>query len=149
MKKSVKIALGIIGGIIVLGIIFCVIIFSMLNKQKNADYYVMGTDQIASVKNVIGVRDISGVSTSTQSEISSKSYNYKSETSTNDISEYITYLVEKEGFIPTILNQQSDQPVYAKKSADEGKVLILTIVDTGFGYTLTIQKGEGTLTISE
>lgn len=149
MKKSVKIVLGILGGIIVLGIILCVVVFSILNNQKNADYYVLGTDKIASVKTVIGVREMSGVSTSIQNGVSAKTYNYKSETSTNDVSQYVTYLVEDEGFIPTILNQQSDQPVYAKKSVDEGKILILTIVDTGFGYTLTIQKGEGTLTISE
>lgn len=149
MKKPVKILLGILGGIIVLVIILCVVVFSILNKQKNADYYVLGSDQIASVKTVIGVRDITGVSTSTQNGVSSKIYNYKSETSTNDVNQYITYLVEQEGFILTTLNQQSDQTVYAKESVDDGQVLILTIVDSGFGYTITMQKGEGTLTISE
>lgn len=149
MRKSVKIALGIAGGIIILGVILCVIIFSLFNTQKNAEYYVLGSDQVASVKTVIGVRDISGISTSNGSGVSAKKYNYKSKTSTDDISQYITYLVEEGGFTPTTLNQQDDRPVYAKESVDEGKILIITIVDTGFGYTLTLQKGEGTLTISE
>lgn len=149
MKKSVKVVLGILGGIIVLGIILGMVVFSVLNNQKNADYYTLGADQIASVKTVVGVREISGVSTSTQNGVSAKTYDYKSETSTTDVSQYVTYIVEEEGFIPTILNQQSDQPVYAKESVDEGKILIITIDDTGFGYTLTLQKGEGTLTISE
>lgn len=149
MKKPVKIVLGILGGIIALGITLFVVVFSILNKQKNADYYVLGNDQIVSVKTVIGVREISGVSTGIRNGVSTKTYHYKSETSTDDASQYVAYLVEQEGFVPTILNQQSDRPVYAKDSVDEGKILILTIVDTGFGYTLMIQKGEGALTISE
>lgn len=145
MKKSVKITFGILGGIIILGIILCVSVFSIVNRQKNADYFVLGNDQIASVKNVIVVREISGVSTSAQNGVSVKTYHYISESSTNDISQYVTYLVEEEGFIPTILNQQNDQSVYAKMFADKGKIQVLTVDDTGFGYTLTIQKGKGSL----
>lgn len=61
----------------------------------------------------------------------------------------MAYLVEQEGFLPTDFNQPINQPVYGKKSLDEGKILIVTITDTGFGYTLMIQKGEGTLTTSD
>ena len=143
------IILGILGGFIVFVVILCVIVFSILNKQKNADYYTLGSDRIASVKSVIGVRDITSTSATAQNGVTTKSYDYRSTTSTDDILKYVTYLVDEEGFAPAVLNQNSSQPVYTKRSFEEDKILLLTMSDTGFGYTLTIQKGEGSLTVTE
>lgn len=149
MSKTVKIVLGIIAVMIVLAAILCGVVFSILNSQKNANYYTLGNDEIISVKSVIGVRNILGVSATIQNGVSEKSYNYTSKTSSEDIKKYLTYLVEEEGFKSTVLNQNGDYPVYVKMSADQGKKLILTMIENGFGYTLTIQKGEGALTTSE
>lgn len=146
MKKAICILIGIIVGIIVLAAIICVVVFSALNKTKNADYYDLGSDQISSVKAVLGVRNINRVSTSNNNGIITKLYEYRSNTSTEDIEQYIAYLTENEGFILTSLN--NNQQVYAKESNDKGKLLLLDITNNGFGFTLTIKKGEGTLTIT-
>ncbi len=148
MDKSVKIILVIVGGVAALAVAVCIIVgifvFSIVNKQKKADYYTLGNDQIASVKLAVGERNIVSVSTRTANGVTTKEYEYKSSTSASDIEQYEAYLQEQEGFIITTLNDEK-QIFLGKNSADEGKILIVEIVDTHFGYILTIRKGEGGL----
>lgn len=144
MSKRKKIIIGVAGGIVAFTIILFVVVFSVLNGQMNAEFYELGSDKISSVKVVVGERGMTGVSTAIENGISKKSYNYKSETSAEDIKLYITHLLDNEGFLPLDMNNSGDL-MYAKVSADEGKIIVIDVMDTGFGFTLTIQKGSGTL----
>lgn len=148
MDKTLKIILLIAAGvaafIVTICIIVGIIVFSVVNKQTQADYYTLGNDRIAAVKMVVGERNITGVSTETTNGITTKVYEYKSGSSADDIEQYEVYLQEQEGFVITSLND-GEQTCYVKNSADEGKIVIVSIEDTQFGYVLTIRKGEGKL----
>lgn len=148
MDKSFKFILLLIGGIIVFAVMVCIfvgiIVFSVINKQKNADYYTLGNDRIASVKAVVGGRSVNSVSTETSNGVMTKVYEYKSGSSAADIEQYETYLQEQEGFMITSLNEDG-KICYGKNSEDEGQIIIVDIADTRFGFILTIKKGEGSM----
>ncbi len=57
--------------------------------------------------------------------------------------------VKDEGVVLTKDIDLSKVPATARsgrESKDAGQILIMTIDYTNFGYTITLQKGEGTLT---
>ena len=149
MKRSVKILIGVaaafVVAVIALTVTVLVCVFSMLNRQENADYYVLGEDQIPSVKLAIGTRDLRGIANSTRNGACSKRYTYRSDTCADDVDAYLTYLVEEAGFIPVRLNAGEERLYYAKESSEEGKLLILDVCNSGFTYVVTIQKGDGEL----
>lgn len=145
MKKIVLIILGIVGIFASLIIFTCVVIFSVLNNQKNADFYKMGDDQIPSVKYVVGERNISGVSQSTENGVQTKVYKYHSDSIPDDIEQYTKYLVENENFLNETYMQDSSYSMYYKSSNESGKILIIYISNNMDGYTITIQKQKGTV----
>lgn len=148
MDKTLKIILLVAAGFVAFVVAICIvvgiIVFSTLNKQKQADYFKLGNDQIATVKLVVGERKINSVSTETSNGVTTKVYEYKSGSSADDMKQYEEYLQEREGFVITSLSDE-EPFCLVKNSSDEGKILIVNIVDTQFGYVLTIRKGEGQL----
>jgi len=145
MKKLLKIvliifALGLIGGIIA---------FMAVGNTANAEEYKIGNDTIKSIKSIVEKRQVVSVSTKASNGVTTKTIEYKSDTVQDDLLKYTQYLRNEGGFALTKdmdLREIPSTVQLGKNSNDAGKIVMMTIDYNSFGYTITIQKGEGTLT---
>ena len=145
MKKLLKIvliifALGLIGGIIA---------FMAVGNTANADEYKIGNDTIKSVKAIVEKRQVVSVSSKISNGITTKTIEYKSNNVQEDLLKYTQYLRNEGGFTLSKdmnLREIPSTVELAKNSNDDGEIIMMTIDYNSFGYTITIQKGEGTLT---
>lgn len=148
-KKVLLIVAGFFAAILVLaGIIFS-IVFSSLSKVQKAEYYTMGEDSIPSVKSVVGERKVTNVSKSINNGVTTNTYIFSSDSAESDVYEYSKYLVEQAGYLVTDVGQGEDDIVYAKTSAKQGNIILISLEYTAFNFEVTLQKGEGTLTPAE
>lgn len=150
MKKILKIIGIVIACLILLGVIVGAVTYGMLSSAANADEYTIGKDTIKSVKAVAEQRDVTSVSTKTGDGVKTKSIHYQSESVQHDLSIYVQYLREEAGFnlIQDMnLNEIPSRVQLGKQSEEPGHILIMTIDYDVFGYTITIQKGKGSLTV--
>jgi len=145
MKKLLKIvliifALGLIGGIIA---------FMAVGNTANAEEYKIGNDTIKSIKSIVEKRQVVSVSTKASNGVTTKTIEYKSDTVQDDLLKYTQYLRNEGGFALTKdmdLREIPSTVQLGKNSNDAGKIVMMTIDYNSFGYTIIIQKGEGTLT---
>lgn len=145
MKKLLKIvliifALGLIGGIIA---------FMAVGNTANAEEYKIGNDTIKSIKSIVEKRQVVSVSTKASNGVTTKTIEYKSDSVQDDLLKYTQYLRNEGGFALTKdmdLREIPSTVQLGKNSNDAGKIVMMTIDYNSFGYTITIQKGEGTLT---
>ncbi len=150
MNKSLKIVLIVIACIFVLGLLGGIIAFIATGNTANADEYKFGNDTIKSIKSIVEKRQVTSVSTETSNGVTTKKIEYKSDTVYDDLLKYTQYLRNEGGFILTKNMNLSVTPStveFGKTSNDSGKLIMMTIDYNSFGYTIIIQKGEGTLTI--
>ena len=146
MNKTLKILLI----IFVIGLIGGIIAFMATGNTANAEEYKLGNDTIKSIKAIVEKRQVVYVSTKTSNGITTKTIEYKSDNVQDDLLKYSEYLRNEEGFS---LTKDMDLSVIpstvelGKISNDTGNLIMMTIDYNSFGYTITIQKGEGTLTI--
>lgn len=149
MKKGLKIFLIVLACVLALGMIAGGAAFFMMSNAENAEEYTMGSDTIKSVKAVVEKRDVTSVSSGTSDGVHTKSMHYKSGSVQSDLVTYIQYLREEAGFQllqDMDLRQCPAVVQLGKESEDPGKILVMTIDYDQFGYTLTIKKGQGTVT---
>lgn len=145
MKKLLKIvliifALGLIGGIIA---------FMAVGNTANAEEYKIGNDTIKSIKSIVEKRQVVSVYTKASNGVTTKTIEYKSDSVQDDLLKYTQYLRNEGGFALTKdmdLREIPSTVQLGKNSNDAGKIVMMTIDYNSFGYTITIQKGEGTLT---
>lgn len=148
VNKTLKILLIIIACIFVLGLIGGVIAFVTTGNLINAEEYKLGNDTIKSIKSVVEKRRVTSVSTETSNEITTKKIEYKSDIVQDDLLQYTQYLRNEGGFY---LTEDMDLSVITstvelgKTSNNSGKLIMMTIAYNSTGYTIIIQKGEGTL----
>lgn len=146
MNKTLKILLI----IFVIGLIGGIIAFMATGNTANAEEYKLGNDTIKSIKAIVEKRQVVSVSTKTSNGITTKTIEYKSDNVQDDLLKYSEYLRNEEGFS---LTKDMDLSVIpstvelGKISNDTGNLIMMTMDYNSFGYTITIQKGEGTLTI--
>ena len=146
MNKTLKILLI----IFVIGLIGGIIAFMATGNTANAEEYKLGNDTIKSIKAIVEKRQVVSVSTKTSNGITTKTIEYKSDNVQDDLLKYSEYLRNEEGFS---LTKDMDLSVIpstvelGKNSNDTGNLIMMTIDYNSFGYTITIQKGEGTLTM--
>lgn len=146
MNKTLKILLI----IFVIGLIGGIIAFMATGNTANAEEYKLGNDTIKSIKAIVEKRQVVFVSTKTSNGITTKTIEYKSDNVQDDLLKYTEYLRNEEGFS---LTKDMDLSVIpstvelGKNSNDTGNLIMMTIDYNSFGYTITIQKGEGTLTM--
>ena len=152
--KTARIVIGCFTGFIVL-IAIAVFVWSnilttILNKAAESDYYTMGSDQIPSIKQIVGKRSINSTETSTSNGVTTMKFVYNDNQSPQqDLIDYTVYLRESEGFTVTVsydLNKAFGSAQLAKESLDEGKIIIMDIEYDSAGYTLVLTKCAGTLT---
>lgn len=146
MNKTLKILLI----IFVIGLIGGIIAFMATGNTANAEEYKLGNDTIKAIKAIVEKRQVVSVSTKTSNGITTKTIEYKSDNVQDDLLKYTEYLRNEEGFS---LTKDMDLSVIpstvelGKNSNDTGNLIMMTIDYNSFGYTITIQKGEGTLTM--
>ena len=131
-------------------IIAAAFILAGCNNAAKLTEYDFGTDKVPSVNAVIGEqRKVSGVSTGTENGVRYKQYTYETETMLDDLLTYYSYLSEH-GWVVTKdfnLNDGSGEMQLGKESADEGKILIISVDFTPSRYAVRINKLDGTLTM--
>lgn len=149
MKKGLKIVLIVLASILILALVAMGVSTVMLGKTANAEEYTLGSDVIKSVKAVVDKRQVTSVSTGIKDGVQTKTVHYQSDSVQSDLVTYVQYLRGEAGFelIKDMdLTQTPSTVQMGKESEDPGEILILTIDYDSFGYTITIQKGKGTLT---
>lgn len=148
VNKTLKIVLIVIACICVLGLIGCIIAFATTGNTANAEEYKLGNDTIKSIKSVVEKRQVTSVSTEVSNGITTKRIEYKSDTVQDDLVKYTQYLRNEGGFSLTknmdLLVTPSTVEL-GKTSNDSGKLIIMTIDYNSTGYTIIMQKREGTL----
>jgi len=150
VNKTLKIVLIIIACIFILGLIGGIIAFVATGNTSNAEEYKLGNDTIKSIKAVVEKRQVTSVSTETSNGITTKKIEYKSNTVQDDLLKYTQYLRNEGGFSLTKDMDLSSIPSIVelgKTSNDSGKLIMMTIEYNLTGYIITIQKGEGTLSV--
>lgn len=150
MNKALKIVLIIIACIFVLGLVGGIIAFIATGNTANAEEYKLGNDTIKSVKAIVTKRQVVSTSTEISNGITTKRIEYKSDSVQEDLLKYIEYLRNEESFYLTKNMNLSTIPStieLGKNSKDNGQLIMMTIDYNSFGYTITIQKGKGTLTM--
>jgi len=147
-KRGGIIALIIIGCFIGFIVLIAVIANSALGGKADADSFKFGKDEIASVKAVVGRREMSKFETKISGGLTVGTFVYKDvEDVQKDLLEYVNYLRNREGFSVTVaydLSASSGSFQLAKPSVEEGKVIILDVDYTKTGFSLVFTKGEGT-----
>ena len=147
-----KIVLIVLGCVIVLAAIICFTIYFFISSFSNlsdVEEYTLGDDTIRSIKSVVEKRKVTSVYTGIKNGITTKTVEYKSDSVQDDLIKYVEYLRTDAGFS---LIKEMDLSVVpstvqlAKESVDEGQVIIIIIDYTLNGYTIKLNKGEGTLT---
>ena len=91
---------------------------------------------------------MNGVGSGIENGMSYKSYNYKSDSVTEDLMLYVYELMSEHGFIPIVdfnLEKVSGLGQVAREAGD-GEILIVEFSYESKSYKIKIMKGEGTLT---
>ena len=126
-------------------------LFAGCGNAAKLTEYDFGTDKVPSVNAVIGEeRKVSGVATGTENGVRYKQYTYETETMVEDLWTYYTHLSEL-GWIVTQdfdLAEGEGEMQLGIESADEGKILIVSVDFTPTRYAIKISKLEGELTIN-
>jgi len=116
------------------------------------DYIDMGPDQIPSVKLVLGEeRNVSSYNSSTSNGIQTITIVYKvDENQAGDMRTYAEALMNRYEFFNTTeydFNGPTGSGfIFATESVQEGFIILLQIDYDTSGYTITLTRGEGTLT---
>lgn len=128
-------------------------VFVTGNTSKK-DYIKIGEDEVPMVKLIIGAeRDISGVSTSTESGITKKVIKYNVTRYQNEeMQKYAQALIDDYGYYYVYDDNDFSGPTgvdlqLVKKSVETDYILYVRIDYDMSGYTITLTRGRGTLTI--
>ena len=148
MKNSTKVIIAVVSIIAVLmiiGIIGIVSLFSISLKDDGT--YTMGNDTVTSINGVLDDKKVISGSTSTENGVKIIQKTYQTDgTVKEELLKYANYLIQNEDFL-VIADEEGNLEI-AKESIDEGDIIYITIEygNVSDEYTVTIKKGEGTLT---
>lgn len=148
MNKTKKLVLTIVVSFLTIGILTGGILFFTLKNIANAKEYKLGNDTIASINAIVDKRKITSVSTETSNAIKTKSITYKSNSVHEDLDKYIEHLTNEEHFTllkNVDLSLASSTVQLGKDSKDPQQIIVITITYDPFGYTIILQKGDGSL----
>ncbi|WP_086348603.1 hypothetical protein [Candidatus Enterococcus clewellii] len=121
--------------------------------SSTAEEIEINDDKIPSVYKVIGEKKITGTNSSIKDDVRTTEITYKKGSiSEEELVEYMTYLVEEEGFIPTLDTQEQGgkltNQLGVDSATDEHIVLVDLTCSTDFkGETvITYRSGPGKIT---
>jgi len=122
-------------------------------NAANQDYFKIGPDRVPSVKLILGEqRDIASFNSSVSGSVRTIDIKYKvDENQNSEMFEYTQALINDYGFVNTNANNftgpTGSEFIFATESVEEGYIVMVQVdYDTG-GYTLTLTRGKGTLTL--
>lgn len=125
-----------------------VLIFKLINKAENIDYYTIGNDKIISITNVVGKRKINRISINKSKGITTKTYTYTNVSNVkSDISKY-TEELKNNNFVNTTnidLSKDNNTISLASSSIDPDNIIIITILYNLDRYTIIMKKGKGSI----
>lgn len=151
MKKNIikNIILITILFIFILSIITLVPSIISLNNNKNSNYYIIDSDQIPSIYNVVGNRKLYSYKSLKNNGIKTKIYKYKNiKNTSSDLSKYILELKNNYNFVYTSnidLSKNNGEISLSSKSLDADNIIILKITYDNNSYEINISKGKGIL----
>lgn len=150
MNKTLKIILIVVAVFVVIFAGIVISAFVAVNNAANADEYTIGTDSVKSIKAIVEKRDVSSISVDIKDGITTQKVEYtKVENVQKDLLAYVGYLRNSAGFLLTSdmnLNLTSSKVELGKDSTEKGQILLITIEYNENSYTITFQKGPGSLT---
>lgn len=156
-KGSKKLLIPIIA-VAVVAIIAVVLLFVLPlgNKYEKMDYFVIGGDEVPSVMYVLDeARKITGVTVSQSSKAEKMVVEYAVEENQGaEMEEYAMALMEDYEFLSVdeydFSGKKGKNIRFAKQSdEDEDYIVVVRIDYSSAGYTLTLTRGKGTLTVHE
>ena len=130
-------------------ILTAVFILNGCGSAAKLTEYDFGADKVPSVNAVIGEeRKVSGVATGTENGVRYKQYTYETETMLEDLWAYYTRLSELgwAAMQDFDLSEGEGEMRLAIESADEGKILIISVAFTPSRYAVRVNKLDGNLT---
>ena len=124
-------------------------LLSACNNAAKLTEYDFDTDKVPSVNAVIGEkRKVTGVETGISNGARYKQYTYESASVTEDLITYTVHLRDIGWVVIKDYNltDAKGEAQLAIKSADDGKILIISIAFENGKYAVKVTKLEGTLT---
>ena len=152
MSKSSMKRLGLVSrAVLVVVVLFGLVALSgcgILNSAAKLQEYSFDGDKLPSLNSVVGERTVTGVNSSSENGVSSKSYTYKTVSGFTDAYDYYNDLVAS-GW--TLIedwdgDQASSVIIMGIESVDTGKILVISISYDASSVMVSIKKGDGTMT---
>jgi len=141
MSKRI-LSLAVLAAILILALSACG------NAEKLTEYD-FDTDKVPSINTIIGeTRKVTGVSVGIDNGVRYKQYTYRSNSMFDDLLTYSVHLRESGWMVlkEYDLNDGEGEMQLGLNSADEGKIMIISIAFYSGGYVIRVNKLEGTLT---
>lgn len=136
--------------IIAVALIFLLAGCAALEEAAALQEYELGEDSIITINALVGTRSVTGVSTSQSGGSITKEYTYKSDSVREDLTAYLTELVNNQGYLA--IEEDIDLAVVPGSAkiaivspSDTSKIIIMEILYTGTEYTIGITRMTGTL----
>lgn len=124
--------------------------------SSTAEEIEVNDDKIPSIYKVIGEKKITGTNSSIKNDVRTTEITYqKGSISEEEIVEYMTYLMDEEGFIPTADTQEVDgnlvNQLGAESVTDDHIVLVDVTAPKDFegSVVITYRSGQGKITMNE
>jgi len=135
--------------IIILVLAFSLAACSILNDAAKLTEYDFGNDKIPTINSHVGDRKVTHVEVGTNNGSPQKQYTYQSDTVFDDLLAYTLYLRENSWMVTQDydLEKTPGSAQLGKESADEGKILIMSIAFEENKYAVKITKMDGTLSV--
>ena len=120
----------------------------ILNNAAKLQEYSFDGDKLPSLNSVVGERTVTGVSSSSENGASSKSYTYEATSGFTDAYDYYNELIASGWTLIEDWDGDKDSSVIIMgiESMDTGKILIISISYDTSSVTVSIKKGDGTIT---
>lgn len=132
--------------VVLMAVIFsCLLLACESNDPLNPKTYQFGKDKVASIISVVGERTVTNVESQGKNEFPSKQYTYRSDSVSDDLTQYIQFLQDA-GWTMAGASYDLETPPgmaqFVKESVDEGQILTLRIDYEETQYTIKITKAE-------
>jgi hypothetical protein len=121
---------------------------SIFDDAAKLTEYDFGTDKVPSINAVLGEeRKVNGIDVGTENGVQYKQYTYKTSSMLEDLVAYSVYLQEQGWLVTKDYNlyDGSGEMQLGIESADEGKILIISVAFEETQYAIRINKLVGTI----
>lgn len=139
MKKNIIVICSIVAIIIVCIIAYFLIRTNNIKKYTQTDIYEVNNEEIISVKNAIGEKEILKYSKAKET----LELTFKDEEKEESAKKYIQYLLDNGNYIKANLEDQSKQQISRSASNSSDIVIVETqIIEEGFKVTIQVGPGQ-------